>query len=272
MLIYKITNKINGRVYIGQTIRTLKQRFTAHCTRNGCRSYIGKAIKAHGKDNFTIEEIDTASSLEELNKKEIYWIKYYNSTDLSVGYNLTYGGDNRVMLDSTKEKIANAHKGKPKPPMSEERKKAISAFFKGRKSTNKPRKRGYKRKGHSDETKEKLRIANTGRKHTEETKNKIRENHKSPDVIEKIRNANLGKSQTTESKIKISKSLKGRIRTKEHQENLNKARKGFKHSRETKDKMRLSRLAYFERKKWEETEKEKKKEIELEHLIVKSKT
>jgi group I intron endonuclease len=201
VIIYKITNNINGRIYIGQTIRSITQRFTAHCTKNGSRSYIGKAIKAHGRDNFSIEQIDSASTIEELNNKEVYWIAYYNSTDLSIGYNLAYGGDNRKMLDSTKQKIAKAHLGKKKPPMSEESKKRISQFFKGRKSTNKPRKKGYKRKPLSQEAIEKIRQRNIGKKHTEETKNKIRENHKKPEVIAKIREANLGRKASEETKV-----------------------------------------------------------------------
>ena len=72
MIIYKITNKINGKIYIGQTIRTLRERFNAHSSKNGSHTYIGRSIKAHGKENFLIEEIDKASDINELNKHKYY--------------------------------------------------------------------------------------------------------------------------------------------------------------------------------------------------------
>lgn len=85
MLIYKITNKINGKVYIGQTIRSLKKRFNEHC--NNKKSTISKAIQKYGKENFTIEEIDGANNQSELNYKE--WLLIYKFNSLTPnGYNI----------------------------------------------------------------------------------------------------------------------------------------------------------------------------------------
>lgn len=96
MYIYKITNKINNKIYIGQVYnKTIYDRFNRHikCASPTSSSKLARAIYKYGSDNFVIEEIDKANSLEELNKKEIYWISYYNSTNHNIGYNLTNGGD-----------------------------------------------------------------------------------------------------------------------------------------------------------------------------------
>ena len=91
--IYKITNKLNNKVYIGQTIQKPIERFYQHCAKK-CDKYIlnmviHKAIFKYGKDNFTFEVIEEVPK-QQLNEREEYWIKYYNSyTD---GYNSTKGG------------------------------------------------------------------------------------------------------------------------------------------------------------------------------------
>ena len=90
MIIYKITNKENNKVYIGQTIRTLEQRFNRHkndALHNILDTHFARAIRQYGPNAFTAEVIDTAKTQEELNKKEQYWIRYYNSIDQ--GYNET---------------------------------------------------------------------------------------------------------------------------------------------------------------------------------------
>lgn len=95
MYIYKITNKINNKVYIGQTIRDINLRWQRHCQdaiSGRTDTKFARAIRKYGKDNFIIELIDTASSKEELNKKEDYWINYYDS--ISKGYNSMDGGGN----------------------------------------------------------------------------------------------------------------------------------------------------------------------------------
>lgn len=89
--IYKITNKVNGKVYIGQTIRPLKVRFRQHTYRKDC-TYLASAINKYGKENFTIELIETIP-YEKLNEREIYWISFYKSQNKKYGYNLLKGGN-----------------------------------------------------------------------------------------------------------------------------------------------------------------------------------
>lgn len=90
MWIYKITNIQNNKVYIGQSIRPIKERFKRHMSdglNNILDTHLARAIRKYGKSNFTIEEIDKATTQEELNIKEQFWIRYYDSIDL--GYNET---------------------------------------------------------------------------------------------------------------------------------------------------------------------------------------
>lgn len=91
--IYKITNNVNGKVYIGQTIQTVKERFYQHCATKCSDSVLNmaihKAIKKYGKSNFTIEVIEEVDK-DSLNDREKFWIEYYNS--YNNGYNSTRGG------------------------------------------------------------------------------------------------------------------------------------------------------------------------------------
>lgn len=90
MWIYKITNIQNHKVYIGQTTRPIKDRFNRHINdalNNILDTHFARAIRKYGKENFIIEEIDNANNQEELNQKEQYWIRYYDSTE--TGYNET---------------------------------------------------------------------------------------------------------------------------------------------------------------------------------------
>jgi group I intron endonuclease len=93
MIIYKVTNLLNGKVYIGQTKRSLESRWAQH--QHAVKSKYGfcklqKAINEIGADNFSIEQIDSAATKEEANEKEVFWIKFYNAT--IDGYNTSPGG------------------------------------------------------------------------------------------------------------------------------------------------------------------------------------
>lgn len=112
MIIYKVTNLTNGKVYIGQTINTLAYRQSQHIrdARNPKRKNIHfhNAICKYGADNFVFEEIDFAETQEELNEKEIYWIAFYHSNERDFGYNEDSGGKSGgVKSEMTKRKIGD---------------------------------------------------------------------------------------------------------------------------------------------------------------------
>ena len=92
--IYKITCLVNNKIYIGQTQKTIQTRFKRHINdalSGRLNTKLANAIRKYGKDNFSICEIDTADTKNELDQKEIKYIKKYNS--ISNGYNQTIGGD-----------------------------------------------------------------------------------------------------------------------------------------------------------------------------------
>ena len=96
-LIYKITNLVNGKSYIGKTSKTLDQRFTEHKI-EAFRSRAEKrplysAIRKYGIENFKIELIEDNLSDDLINEREIYWIKFYKT--YYNGYNATIGGDGK---------------------------------------------------------------------------------------------------------------------------------------------------------------------------------
>lgn len=119
--IYKYTNKVNGKIYIGQTRNSLSQRAKSNGENYyGCR-YFYNAIKKYGWENFEPEIIVDGLSQEEADILEEYFIKQYNSTDRSIGYNISYGGSNNTMPDESREiisqKAIERYKDKTKNPM-----------------------------------------------------------------------------------------------------------------------------------------------------------
>lgn len=106
--IYIITNDINSKVYIGQTIRSLHRRFICHCSNDngkGKNMYIKRAILKYGREHFQIKLIEEVDETL-LDEREIYWIKFYDS--FNNGYNLTEGGNsNRNLLTTPLEKNIN---------------------------------------------------------------------------------------------------------------------------------------------------------------------
>ena len=90
MYIYKITNTQNNKVYIGQTIRSVEERWRRHkndALHNILNTHFARAIRYYGPDCFTVEIIDTAKTQRELTAKECYWISWYDS--VKNGYNET---------------------------------------------------------------------------------------------------------------------------------------------------------------------------------------
>ena len=94
--IYKITNQINKKIYIGQTSRTVKLRWQEHINssrysyRNDYNNKLHRAMRKYGLNNFIIEEIEKCS-IDKLHEREKFWIAYYHSTE--VGYNISVGGE-----------------------------------------------------------------------------------------------------------------------------------------------------------------------------------
>lgn len=121
--IYKITCKINNKVYIGQTTETLTQRFNRHMgyQKDEHDTKFYRAIRKYGKDNFYIELLEEVSNQKELDEREYYWICFYDS--VKKGYNTKNsigkcGGDtlsNHPNKEIISEKIRQSKLGDKNP-------------------------------------------------------------------------------------------------------------------------------------------------------------
>ena len=86
MIIYKTTNLINGKIYVGKDIKNDPDYL-------GSGIVLKKSMKKYGKVNFIKEVLETCFTRSELNEQEIFWIKKLRSTDKNIGYNISSGGD-----------------------------------------------------------------------------------------------------------------------------------------------------------------------------------
>lgn len=120
MLVYKSTNLVNNKVYIGITTRNFEKRIKEHINAsiiNDSSLVFHRAIRKYGEDNFKWEIIDYANTLEELNEKEKYWINFYNTCIFYKncnGYNMTIGGEGTFGYkhsEENRQKLSELKKG-----------------------------------------------------------------------------------------------------------------------------------------------------------------
>lgn len=92
-IIYRFTNIVNGKSYIGKTTKSLSRRKTEHFSFDNPRTYFQFAIKKYGKDSFKCDILKECFSEIELNESEIFYINFFKTSDINFGYNMTKGGD-----------------------------------------------------------------------------------------------------------------------------------------------------------------------------------
>jgi group I intron endonuclease len=237
MIIYKTTNLVNGKIYIGQD----KYNNPAYL---GSGKILQHAFQKYGIGNFNKEILEECESLEKLNVKEKYWISYYKSTDRKIGYNIALGGNggDTVSNHPNKDEIGQNHsewmkehnptKGRKKTEDEIERWK--SSYVGKYLGENNP---------------------NFGSKRTEFSKDKMSEARKQwwynltdielENIGKKISEANIGKpgnSWTEEQKknhsdwMKQNNPMKGKTHTVEVKKRISEANKKPK-SEETKRKL-----------------------------------
>ena len=111
MHIYRITNTINNKMYIGQTIqKNPKMRWYDHCarTRNGQNNHLYNSMRLYGVENFVWEVIDSANNLNELNLKEQHWLDEYRK--ITEVYNIREAGNNKTHSEKSKEKMKESQR------------------------------------------------------------------------------------------------------------------------------------------------------------------
>ena len=126
MYVYKIVNKINGKIYVGQTTEKLNQRFSRHMgyQKDDKDTKFYRAVRKYGKSNFYIELIEEVKTLEELNTREEYWIRKLDTVEN--GYNSYYGGyssggdtlSNHPRLKEIKKVLSEKTRGSNNPNAS----------------------------------------------------------------------------------------------------------------------------------------------------------
>ena len=236
--IYKYTNKVNNKVYIGRTYRTLERRAGYKGEGyQGC-TYFYRAIQKYGWDNFIPEIIEENLTAPEASKREIYWIHFYESSNKEKGYNLTDKihseftketiektsqnrmGQPREISESARQKMRDHHAdvsgsknpnfGKRYPgrgkgrTVSEETRRKISEAVKGKCKGKIPWNKGL---SPSEETRKKLSNALSGinnpfygRKHSEKSLQKMRNKRVPQEVRAKLRQYRLNEPEEIKNK------------------------------------------------------------------------
>ena len=171
--IYKLTNKLNGKPYVGQsTEEDINDRWKKYRLLQ-CQGQpkLFNALKKYGWDNFLAEVIDTtATSQPQLDDLEDMYILKFDC--INNGYNCRRGGSHGKLSEETKRKISKANMGRI----------------------------------HSEETKRKLANISRGRRHTEESKKKM------SDAVKGEKSCMFGKTRSEETKRKISNTQLGKKR------------------------------------------------------------
>lgn len=189
MIIYKTTNLINGKIYIGQSKKNIKSYL-------GSGKVLKQAIKKYGREYFKREILCKCENQSDLNKLERFWINELNSQNPNIGYNLESGG--------------NSHEDYSWSRNNNEWKNKISESLRGKiqsQETIEKRREKLIGKTRSEETKRKIAASATGRKHTKET-------------LEKMSKAKRGKSW---------EEICGEKTTVERRESMSKRMLGNKH-------------------------------------------
>ena len=240
--IYRITNLINGKTYIGQhKYKKLDDSYM------GSGVYLAKAKKKYGIENFKKEILysriqykETADDME----------RFAIAKERAIGkaeYNIADGGQGGAtpLSEETKRKISKALKGKK---MSEESRRKMSESRRGMKCS--PRSEEWRRKQseshkgkkhnpHSEETKRKISESHKGKHLSEETKRKLSEAKKGrhlslseerriklSEALKGENNPNYGKHLSEETKRKLSEAKKGRRQTEEEKRKQSEAQRG----------------------------------------------
>jgi group I intron endonuclease len=187
-LIYKITNKVNGNIYIGQ-----------HMTDDMDDGYMGSgkaikaAIKKHGIENFIREILHDYDTFDKMNAKEEELVDE-DFVERRDNYNQKTGGSNGSPGKEARAKIGAAHKGMKRPPRTEEHKAKLSAA----------------KMGNTDAL---------GRKHTPEARAKMsavkKGTTRSPETRARMSAAHKGKTHTPEHKANVSKAKRGKKQSPE---------------------------------------------------------
>ena len=199
--IYKIVNKINNKVYIGQSIniekRIKKHKYNALI--KNIKHPLYDSIRKYSIDNFEFIILEEIKDINELDLRELYWINHYKSNDLNYGYNLRLDCRTNKGFKHSKQSKLNMSLSQTGKKLSIEHRKILSLSNKG-----KPK---------SEEHKLKLSESHKGKIVSKETREKLSKSHK----------GKKRKPLSKKHKLNISLGNKNKTLTNEHIKNLKKA-------------------------------------------------
>lgn len=224
--IYKVTNLVNGKVYIGQSVDPIK-RILQHINVRSKQGYLlNYAVKKYGIDNFLFEVIKSEVPIEQINECEIQCIKEHNCKNPN-GYNLTDGGEGiqgHSHTQETKNKMRLVRLGK-KP--SKETLLRLSESHKGFVPSDKTREKLSRiLAGHtvSDKTRSKISASKLGKKfsssHCESIRKAKTGTKQSQETIDKRKLSNAGFKHSDETKNKLSLMKTGKCFSEKHKKSM----------------------------------------------------
>ncbi len=221
-IIYCAQNKIDQKVYIGQSTLSLHKRKLYHGqhVRQGSQTYFHRAIRKHGFDQFLWCTLSNENDEDKLNELEIHWIKELEATNKEYGYNLREGGHpgGRLISIERKKELSEKYRGKGNP-------------FYGKKHSEKSKRMvSETKKGNSPCWSKGLKLG-----------------PQSKELIKKRSFGMMGHVVTEETRRKISDAQIGKIITEEHRLNIIKACNHKSPSDETKKKLSIAAKKQWER-------------------------
>ena len=205
-VIYRITNSVNGKIYVGQTVQDRETRFSQHISYalRGGKEPLARAIRKHGKENFVLEVLEEVPR-SQLDAREVHFIAALDARNPQVGYNVCVGGGGmgegpdhpcygREVGEEERHRLSEAHSLRWSKMSAEDRLAfgaklsavprdpewlaRMSASLKGRIITDEQRAKmsdaGKRRAPITEETRRRMSAAAKGRKHTEEAKAAMR--------------------------------------------------------------------------------------------------
>jgi hypothetical protein len=229
MIIYKTTNTVNNKFYIGKDVKNNPSYL-------GSGLLLNKAIEKYGKSAFIKEVIEQCDNPTVLAEREKYWIKKFNATDRKIGYNIAFGGlggdtftnnpNKSIIIEKRKISIQRYTNINGHAPMCLDVEKRIEMA----KKANAARTiKGYK---HSEETKTKIGNAHRGKELSEEVRKKISVTTKK----------NMSKLNQKELQLK---ALEGRKKAweKRDRERINKIKDLIKKDIKSKDMREILKIS-----------------------------
>lgn len=205
--IYAVINTLNRKVYVGQTKKSLDERWARHkqLARNGVQRPLYSAIRKYGEEVFAVCTLERIETPTELDNRERYWIAEFEATNREKGYNITDGGGGgdvfsqhpnkenirakykaRRWTEDQRHKFRSTVKGREHGPMDPQRKERIrrTMLERGIRPVVFPRFSGEQHpmwgKKHTEEARKKISEAGKGRKASEKLRAVSRERWSDP--------------------------------------------------------------------------------------------